>query len=296
MAAADVFGILLVDKPAGPTSHDVVDRIRRATGTKKVGHTGTLDPMASGLLVLCLGPATRLSQYLIAHDKRYDAQIRFGAETDTHDAQGEIVREGGPIPSLKALQEALEQFKGTIKQVPPAHSAIRVKGKRAYEKARAGENVELAARRVEIHQLEINAYEPPTVHLSIACSSGTYIRALARDLGRILDTAAHLTALRRTGVGSFSIDQAIDLEQLLSAVERGQWRQHFIPAAEALPDWPAVTLQSKELADIRHGRPVPNRTAKSGLARALTGEGELAAIIKAEEDGSDWWPQKVFIS
>lgn len=293
---ADPFGLLLVDKPSGMSSHDVVQVVRQNASIQKVGHTGTLDPIASGLLVLCLGAATRLSEYLIKKDKRYLARLRFGTATDTHDAEGAITQESLPIPTVDQVRAALSDFHGQIEQVPPAHSAIRVQGKRAYELARSGEKVELPPRPVTIHELQLSEYNPPDLTLEIHCSSGTYIRALARDLATSLATGAHLISLRRTQVGSFHIDQAQPLADLQASFDGDGWRSAVVGAAEALPELPAVRLGMEQLDDVRHGRRLRDPSAASGLARGLSQDGDLVAILEGDDEGSQWQPRKVFIS
>ncbi|MFP3852924.1 MAG: tRNA pseudouridine(55) synthase TruB [Anaerolineales bacterium] len=296
MAYSEPFGLLLLDKPVGPTSHDIVNQVRRLTGVRKVGHTGTLDPMASGLLVLCLGPATRLSEYLTQHDKGYWTVLRFGVGTDSHDATGEVLKEGGRIPKRRQLESALAHFRGSIEQRPPDYSAVKIAGKRAYELARAGRKPALASRTVRIERLELLSYDPPDLELHIECSAGTYIRSLARDLAESLGTEAHLTRLQRTRVGSFQLEQAQSLEELTEAVEAGDWEQFIIPAAEALPEIPSIVLDEVQMEHVQHGRRLPREFPDAGLARALTPEGELAAILEAGEENDHWQPRKVFLS
>jgi tRNA pseudouridine55 synthase len=204
--------ILLVDKPEGPTSHDVVNRVRRAWGTRRVGHTGTLDPFASGLLVICLGEATRLSQYLTGEDKAYVATARLGVSTDTLDREGEVVErsDGWDRVTREMVEGALVPLRGEISQLPPRFSAKKVGGRAAHRLAREGEVVELQPSTVTVHELVLEGWAPPDVELRVRCSSGTYIRALARDLGEALEVGAHLTHLRRTGVGGLSVDRALD--------------------------------------------------------------------------------------
>jgi tRNA pseudouridine55 synthase len=193
---AGVRGILLLDKPSGPTSHDMVYAVRRGAREKRVGHAGTLDPLATGLLVLCLGSATRLSEYLAGKDKRYRAQVRLGQTTTTYDAQGDITSEAATLPGRDQAEAALEQFRGPQLQVPPQYSAIKRGGQKAYEAARRGEYIELEARPVEFYEITLTAWQPPELTLEVHCSAGTYIRALAHDLGQALGCGAHLAGLR----------------------------------------------------------------------------------------------------
>lgn len=290
------FGLLIVDKPVGPTSHRVVNTVRRGTGIRKVGHAGTLDPRASGVLVLCLGAATRLSEYLSTASKRYEAVIRFGAATRTYDSEGEVVLRSERIPSLEEIQAALPEFRGEIEQVPPPYSAIKVEGKKAYELARSGEEVELESRDVVIYTLEVKSYEPPELSLIIECSAGTYIRSIAHDLGAVLSTGAFLASLRRSKAGPFAIEDAVPLPILEIALETGDWEKYVVPAAEAVPDFPVVKLKEDQLEDIRHGRPIPSGGGAEGEARAMTPDGELAAIVEGVEEGEQWHPRKVFLS
>lgn len=295
MAAEQSWGLLLVDKPVGPTSHDVVHTVRQVSGFRKVGHTGTLDPQASGVLVLCLGKATRLSEYLTGHDKGYEATVQFGRATNTYDAVGETTLQTGQAPSSDELRGALGSFRGEIEQVPPPFSAIRVKGKRAYELARSGEQVELRARPVTIHQLKLSRYEPPLAFLEVLCSSGTYLRSLAHDLGQTLGTGAFLAGLRRTRVGPFGLEEALLFSELLENLEGGSWRRHFISAAEALPNLPPVTIRAELMDRVRNGNPIPAEGKAVGMAKALNAQGELLAVLEATEDGRSWHPTKVFV-
>lgn len=289
------YGLLIVDKPVGPSSHAVVVSVRRGTGIRKVGHTGTLDPRASGVLVLCLGQATRLSEYLAAADKEYRAVVRFGAATDTYDAEGSPTEMTGQSPSLEQLREILVDFVGRQEQTPPSFSAVKVAGKRAYQRARAGEALEMDARSIELYSLVLIDYSPPDLELHVHCSSGTYLRSLAHDLGRAVETGAHLADLRRTRAGRFNLEQAVPLADLEQDYESGGWREHLVPAAEALPEFPAIELGPGQVVDIRNGRPIAADYQAEGLARAIGPDGDLAAILRASSDGAQWQPAKVFL-
>ncbi|MCK5645668.1 MAG: tRNA pseudouridine(55) synthase TruB [Anaerolineales bacterium] len=289
------FGILVVDKPIGPTSHQIVSIVRRGTGIRKVGHAGTLDPRASGVLVLCLGQATRLSEYLSTSEKRYLAVIRFGASTRTYDSEGDILHETGSVPKRKDIEEALFEFRGEISQVPPPYSAIKVQGKRAYQLAREGKPPELNARKVIIHELKLISYKKPDLTLEIECSAGTYIRSIAHDLGEMLSTGAHLAELKRLKAGPFTIDDAIPLPKLEVGLMVDKWERYVIPAADALPDFPVVKINQKNLDLIRHGHRIPADPSSSGMARGISSDGELVAILEAVEDGTHWHPRKVFL-
>lgn len=289
------FGIMVVDKPEGPTSHGVVSIVRRGTGVRKVGHAGTLDPRASGVLVLCLGPATRLSEYLSSSHKLYEAKVRFGESTDTYDAEGAITSSTGEAPTEDQVEAALEGFRGEIQQVPPAYSAIKLQGKKAYELAREGKPVELDPRSVTVYELTKLQYEPPELTIRVECSAGTYIRSLAHDLGETLATGAHLSALRRLRAGPFGLEEAVTLDDLERAMGRGEWQDLVRPASEALPDLPIVTVGEPELEKIRNGLRIPSSEGAAGMARALAPDGELVAILVSADDGREWQPRKVFL-
>lgn len=289
------FGLIIVDKPVGPTSHSVVHTVRRGTGVRKVGHAGTLDPRASGVLVLCLGAATRLSEYLSSGIKRYEAVVRFGRSTDTYDADGQVVRETGRFPDVDEIHSALPEFTGDLSQVPPAFSAIKLKGKKAYQLARAGKDVDLEPRQVTIYNIDPVAYDAPDLTLDIACSAGTYIRSLANDLGERLSTGAHLAALRRTQAGAFKLSQAVTLDDLQAAFADGTWTDHVLPAADALPDLPMVELDEEGVGLVRHGRALPSQVPVEGLARAVDQNGDLVAILDGHPEERAWLPKKVFI-
>lgn len=217
-----ISGALVVDKPVGMTSHDVVQAIRNGTGLRRAGHTGTLDPRASGVLVILVGPAVRLSEYVSASDKRYQAIIRLGGTTDTFDAEGKFTPTKDPVNVTEAeFEEALQTFVGEIEQVPPAHSAVKVGGRKAYEMARKGEEVELEPRKITVHHLEVLEWTPPEVVIDVHCSSGTYVRSLANDLGKKLGSGAYLVGLRRTKSGKFTLRDATPLRKLQEAFNAG---------------------------------------------------------------------------
>lgn len=243
-------GFLGINKPAGCTSHDVVDRIRRVFGIKKVGHTGTLDPMATGVLVMCLGKFTRLSQYVTATDKKYRAEITFGIQTDTLDAEGEVVGTSTDLPaSADVIEKALEQFRGEITQVPPMHSAVRVGGKRLYELAREGHEIARPERSVKILDLDIRKYEPPKLQLDVWCSKGTYIRTLASDLGEAVGCGAHLSGLVRTAVGKIDLSQCFNLDDL----EDPPGAEVFLPVTDVL-DLPTVKINPDQIHTYVNGQ------------------------------------------
>jgi len=290
-----VSGVLVVDKPIGLTSHDVVQIIRRGTGIRRAGHTGTLDPRASGVLVILIGPAVRLSEFVSASDKRYQATIRLGSATDTYDGDGQITStsEIGDITEDE-FDEVLQTFVGEMEQVPPPYSAVKVKGRKAYEMTRKGEDVELEPRTVHVYSLEILEWAPPEAVVDVYCSSGTYVRSLANDLGKALGTGAHLVGLRRTKSGRFTLRDAVQLRRLQEAFDAGDWYRFLIPAAEALSDWPMVELDADAMELVRHGHRIPADTGATGWARGVSQQGDLVALLEVDEENLEWQPRKVF--
>jgi tRNA pseudouridine55 synthase len=282
-AADAAGGLLLVDKPAGITSHDVVAIVRRATHTRRVGHTGTLDPFATGLLVVLAGRGTRLIPYVDGDRKTYDALVRFGAETDTDDLTGSVVREAA-LPSDAAIGAALSAFSGEIRQRPPAYSAKQVAGRRAYAAARAGTPLDLPAITVRIHDLSAGTRDGADLSLRITCSAGTYIRAIARDLGRLTNSAAHLAALRRVASGPFSVADAVTIADIKAG--------NFTLAAprDAIPFIPSRALQPSELERVLHGNWIDADETESRVALVDADE-QLVAI--AEREGSQLRPRIV---
>jgi tRNA pseudouridine55 synthase len=284
-----VEGVLPVDKPAGPTSHDIVGMTRRALRTRRVGHTGTLDPFASGLLLICIGRATRIAEYLTGLPKAYVATLRLGQTTDTDDFTGRVVHETDAWRSLTRaeIDDVLTRFRGDIMQVPSAFSAKKVAGERAYVAAREGRALALDAVPVRITRLEVLSFEPPHVELNLECSSGTYVRALARDIGEVLGVGAHLTTLRRTMIGPHDVSRAINVDQLgdVAAVNAA-----LISPLAALGGMAHVTLIDDELARIRQGQSITHADAAGTVA--LVAHGELVAI--GEADGARIRPRKVF--
>jgi tRNA pseudouridine55 synthase len=291
-----VSGVLGVDKPIGLTSHDVVQIIRRGTGIRRAGHTGTLDPRASGVLVVLIGPAVRLSEYVSASDKRYQATVHLGSSTDTYDADGVMTTAEVSVDEITEEQftEVLEQFVGEIEQVPPPYSAVKVKGKKAYEMAREGEEVELSPRKINVYSLEVLEWAPPEVVIDVYCSSGTYVRSLANDLGNELGCGAHLVGLRRTKSGRFTLRDAVPMRRLQEAFDSGDWYRHLIPAAEALADWPMVELNADDVDLVRHGHRVSGDPGSTGWARGISEQGDLVALLEFDPETSEWQPRKVF--
>lgn len=297
-----ISGILVVDKPVGMTSHDVVEIIRKGTNIRRAGHTGTLDPRASGVLVVLVGPAVRLSEFVSASDKRYQAILKLGGTTDTYDADGRQTSKSATPVSITETQfnEVLQRYVGEIEQTPPPFSAVKVHGRKAYEMARAGEEVELPPRKINVYHLEILEWAPPEVVVDVHCSSGTYIRSLANDLGKELGCGAYLVGLRRTKSGRFTLREATPLRKLQETFVTGNWYQYLIPAAEALAEWNAVELTPDQVDEVKHGHRVKaSPDAQPGLVRGVSMAGELIAImdLSQSEDGSlEWQPKKVFFT
>jgi len=269
-----IAGILLVDKPAGPTSFDIVADVRRALKTARVGHTGTLDPFASGLLVIVLGRYTKLASHFTNQHKSYEAEVYFGSETDTCDRTGEIVREGS-IDTLnkETLECALEKFRGDLEQTPPIFSAIKVDGERLYKKARRGESVEIPSRSIKIHELTLKKLEGHKATLYVSCSKGTYIRALARDIGRELSIPAHLEELRRTTVGDFKIEDACALDDIQP--------EHVRRDIKAVADLKPIVIDEKTAERLRNGQKVPSKLVVDWAdeVHAAFYEDDLVALV-----------------
>lgn len=286
-------GVLPVDKPEGPTSHDVVAMARRALRTRRIGHTGTLDPFASGLLLLCLGPATRLAEYLTGLPKRYDATVRLGAATDTDDLTGAVLsrEEGWRGLSDAAIREALARQVGTILQTPPIYSAKKVAGERMYEAARRGERPEIAPVEVTIHSIEVRGIALPDVEIVVDCSSGTYIRAIARDLGAALGVGGHLARLRRTRVGTHEVSGALPVDRL---DDPGAVGDAMIRPEDAVSHFPRVTLDTDEARKVANGGavPAPGEGTEGETVALLAPDGDLLAV--AERAGGLLRPRKVF--
>ncbi|HPC05788.1 MAG TPA: tRNA pseudouridine(55) synthase TruB [Anaerolineaceae bacterium] len=289
-----ISGVLVVDKPVGLTSHDVVQIIRNGTNIRRAGHTGTLDPRPSGVLVVLLGPAVRLSEYVSASDKRYQAVLRLGTRTDTYDAEGTVLESSPVNITEEQFKESLAKFVGEIEQVPPPYSAIKVQGRRSYDLARSGEEVELAPRKINVYNLELLEWATPEAVIDVYCSSGTYVRSLAHDVGEDLGCGAHLIGLRRTKSGRFSLRDAVPLSKLRDAFDKGNWYQYLIPAAEALSEWPAVELTSQEVDAIRHGNRIPADASIGNQARGVSEQGELVALMELVAESNEWKPKKVF--
>lgn len=274
-------GVLNLNKPAGKTSRDIVNIVQRLVRPHKVGHAGTLDPLATGVLLHCVGSATRLISYAQQLNKTYRATFRLGERSETEDTEGQVeLLTDAHIPGRSQLDEVLPQFVGQIMQVPPAYSALKLKGRRAYQLARQGETVELAPRPVEVHSIDVISYEYPQLVLDIQCGSGTYIRSLGRDIARKLGTEALMSALCRTAIGPFGVDTALDPDQL----RRDNVSEHLLPAQSLLSELPQLTLNAAEVESISLGRFIENRFGVSGdEIAALDDENNLLAILKPRD-------------
>jgi len=289
-----ISGVIVIDKPIGMTSHDVVQVVRKGTNIRRAGHTGTLDPRASGVLVILVGPAVRLSEYVSASDKRYQAVVQLGTTTDTYDADGRVLSTTSVDISEKQFDDVLQSFVGEIEQVPPPYSSVKVKGRHAYDMARNGEEVDLDPRKINVYNLELLEWAPPEAVLDVFCSSGTYVRSLAHDLGEKLGCGAHLIGLRRIRSGRFTLRDAVPLRKLKESFEDNTWEKYLIPAAEALSDWPAIELSSEEFDIVRHGRRIPAEPGVGNMARAISEDGELIGLLELDQETMEWQPKKVF--
>lgn len=286
-------GVLNVNKPAGVTSRRVVDRVERLVRPAKVGHAGTLDPLATGVLVICVGQATRLIQYVQQMPKTYVATFQLGVRSDTDDIEGEVVpMEGAIEPSRADVERVLASFVGDIQQRPPAHSAVKLAGHRAYKLARRGVEVEIKPRAVTIYRIEVRRFEYPELEVEVECGSGTYIRALGRDVGEMLKTGAVMASLERTEIGQFRVAEAISTDDFTpEAIGR-----HLQPTVTAVAGLTQVTLTRAQNLEVKHGRPI--LTAWLGNATLLNHVGEVAAINEAgqltallrQKNNGELWP------
>jgi tRNA pseudouridine55 synthase len=270
----DLNGLLIINKPAGLTSHDVVDRIRKQFSIKRVGHLGTLDPMATGVLLVCLGKATRLGRFIPGSPKEYTGEIRFGFSTITYDSEGQATGEPQPFTgSEDTVRQAMRQLTGPLNQVPPPFSAKKIGGVPAYRLARRGKPVEVAPSRVEVFEFEMAKFDPLAMQFRVSCSPGTYIRSLAHDLGGILGCGAHLKSLVRTRSGEFMSAQAIPLDRVTAA--------DVIPIENLLESWPRVDVSDTDEQKVRHGNQIPCE-AKAEFARIFNKRGEFLAVAAIE--------------
>jgi tRNA pseudouridine55 synthase len=287
------FGILNVNKPAGRSSRRVVDTVERLVRPAKAGHAGTLDPLASGVLVVCVGQATRLISYVQQMPKTYRATFLLGCRSETDDVEGEVTQiADATVPTRANIESALPRFLGEIEQVPPAHSAVKIGGRRAYKLARAGKEVQLSPRRITVHELSIRSYDYPQLELDVQCGSGTYVRSLGRDLAASLSTSAVMSALVRTAIGEFRVEDAVALDRLAQDTVKSFLR----PAMTAVPHLAQLAMDEPQLAELRHGRPA---LANAAVQRkpfepqveiaVVNAAGELAAIVREKLPG-EFWP------
>ena len=291
-----MFGLLNVYKPAGPSSYDVIRRLRRRLGPKvKIGHAGTLDPLAEGVLVVCLGPATRLAELIQSMEKEYLVVAELGAVSSTDDAEGQIEPTADvAAPPREAVEAAVAGFVGRIEQVPPAHSAVKVAGRRAYTLARRGEKPKLAARAVTVHALEVSAYEYPQLRLRVVCGSGTYIRSLVRDVGARLGTGGYCREIIRTRVGSFRAEQAAGMDALEAP---GGVEAALISPIEAVPPEARISVTEREIEALALGRTVTDKAAAAAgdLLGAIGPDGQLVALLRRDRTRQMLLPAKVFV-
>ncbi len=288
-----MLGLLNINKPSGITSHDVVNVVRRITGVRQVGHTGTLDPLATGVLIVLIGPATRLARYLSGVDKTYSAVVRLGETTSTYDAEGEVLLRRPVTVGRAEIEVALEAYRGPLLQTPPMVSALKVGGKPLYKLARKGQEVERQPRQVTIHALTLEAWMPPELTLTVTCSAGTYIRSLAHDLGEQLGCGAHLVALTRTATGRFDLAESVTLEQLRALAEVDRLTEVLLPPDVAVVTLPGVTLTPEMERAVRYGQSIELPDAPiAAEVRAHDADGSLVALLIPAEDGR-WRPTLV---
>jgi tRNA pseudouridine55 synthase len=293
-------GILNIDKPSGITSMDVVRRIKRASRQKRVGHGGTLDPFASGIVPVCIGQATRMMEYLVDGTKEYHTTVRLGVETNTYDLDGDITDRSDPSNiTLNDIERALVPFDGEIEQVPPMFSALKKDGKRLYDLARAGIEVEREPRKVKIMNITVIDWSPPNLTLDVTCGRGFYVRSLAHDLGQVLACGGHLTALTRTRASAFHIDESLSLEEAEDHFANGTWEDVMHAPDIAVRSMPAIVINKSVEEMLRHGRPLPGELGipfdKLGEeCRVYSSDGTFLALAAFIESTGQWQPSKVF--
>lgn len=293
-------GIFNVNKPKGVTSFSIVQRVRRLTGIRKVGHAGTLDPIADGVLPICVGQATRVVDYIVGQPKLYRATVRFGSATDSYDADGETIATGDPSGITRAdVEAALAGFIGEIQQMPPMYSALKYKGRPLYSYARAGETVPREARTVRIYRIDVVGFDNPVAEIELEVGQGAYVRSVAHDVGELLGCHAHMEGLTRVRSGPFELDSAIQIDELERVAERGDWQALLAPVDCVLESWRAALLGELHTSDVRQGRLLelkPVRSEQFALetpCRAYSEDGEFLAIL-SYRGGNRWQPDKVF--
>ncbi len=297
---AHISGILNLNKAAGMTSHDVVAEVRRISGQKRVGHAGTLDPLATGVLLVCLGQATRVVEYLMQSHKIYGAGIHLGISTDTYDAEGQVTHSSHDEQiraiSVAQIENSLASFVGHIEQTPPMYSALKHKGQPLYKLARRGLSLPRRPRSIQIEAIDLLEWSPPLLTIEVKCSPGTYIRSLAHDLGERLGCGAHLYRLNRLASGHFPLAQAITLETASQVFRQGRWAEVLHPIDEALVAYEAITVDGETERKIRFGQQVagPTPSCLPSLRRAYSGQGQLIALLSYDARTGLWQPKKVF--
>ena len=295
-------GILNFDKPSGITSMDVVRTVKRLTHVRRVGHAGTLDPIATGVLPVCMGQATRLMEYMIDGRKAYRAELTLGAVTDTYDADGQIVATGDASEITRAQVEALlPVFTGTLQQQPPMYSALKHEGKRLYDLARAGIEVERPDREVIVYDLTLTDWAPPKVTVVAECGRGFYMRTLAHDMGQALGCGAHLSALTRLRAGTMSIEGGVSLERFEHTIAEGEWRDLLLPPDAAVADMEALALEPSGERQLRNGQPITIRPGGGATyaehaerRRAYSSSGRFLAVVRFNRAQNQWQPERVF--
>ncbi len=298
-------GILVLDKPGGWTSHDVVARVRQLTRARRVGHTGTIDPLGTGVLVICVGRATRVAEYMVGHDKRYRATIRLGVETDTYDVEGRVTAQHPVDVSEASLRSALQRLTGDIQQVPPMYSALKRDGRKLVDLARRGVEIEREPRQVTIYSIDVLSFDPPDAVIDVHCSAGTYIRSLAHDAGRVLGCGAILSALTRTAAGDFTLEQAVSLVRFEVAVDDGSWPSLLRPLDAGLAAFPAITVGEDDARRARHGMSIPGTWARASLApthasadlfRVYDPAGRIVGLMRWDAQRNELRPEKILTS
>ncbi len=294
-------GILNINKPSGKTSFSMVALVRRLSGERRVGHAGTLDPEACGVLPVCLGQGTRVIEFLLGWSKVYRAEIELGVATDTYDATGKIIRQADPSRiSRRQFETALGSFCGLIQQMPPMYSALKYRGQRLYELARAGIAVSRESRQVAIYQLKLIDFKLPLVTIEVECGRGTYIRSLAHNLGELLGCGAHLKSLVRSRYGPFDIKDAVSPLQLENAFSYNSWQDLVYPMDTVLSHWAAVVVSEEQEPVLRNGGPLvlgdaPDGTGFEGRCRAYSRDGCFLAVLSFNPESGQWRPEKVFV-
>ena len=296
-------GILNINKPPGKTSYSIVAMIKRLSGEQRVGHAGTLDPAATGVLPVCLGKATRITEFLVDTTKAYHARIELGVATDTYDASGRITQKGDPSRiSQGQLESALASFHGLIQQTPPMYSAVKHQGKRLYQLARAGIKVDRESRPITIYQLELLDWQPPIATIEVVCGKGTYIRSLAHDLGQTLGCGANLKNLTRLRCGIFDIRDAVSVSQLEDAFRHGYWWRFIHPIDAVLSHWTAMVVSDDAEQTLKNGSPLALEDLDSSApsssenhCRAYTPDGRFLGILRFSSAKGQWQPKKVFL-